>query len=160
MSECSLIFNAKGAQIGYIEGDRAFDLIGRKRCKYARATGNLSELNSEKIVGYVSLDGTFVGLSWISDELFGKPSGEVHPDRTLARKQRRHQLPKTANLRRPEKSSVKEPRDVLPRTATAPQLENLVEHSPTVSKSSGDLETGSNTSEKVAGPEQILLHRK
>jgi hypothetical protein len=156
MSERSLIFNAKGAQIGYIEGDRAFDLIGRKRCKYARATGNLSELNSEKIVGYVSLDGTFVGLSWISDELFGKPSGEVHPDRTLARKQRRHQLPKTANLRRPEKSSVKEPRDVLPRTATAPQLENLVEHSPTVSKSGGDPETGSNTSEKVAEEVPLL----
>ena len=63
MSDRSLIFNAKGAQIGYIEADRAFDLTGRERCKYARTTGNLSELNSEKIVGYVSLDGTFVGLS-------------------------------------------------------------------------------------------------
>ena len=61
MSDRSLIFNAKGAQLGYIEADRAFDLTGRERCRYARATGNLSELNSEKIVGYVSLDGTFVG---------------------------------------------------------------------------------------------------
>jgi hypothetical protein len=41
MSDRSLIFNAKGAQIGYIEADRAFDLTGRERCKYARATGNL-----------------------------------------------------------------------------------------------------------------------
>jgi hypothetical protein len=150
MSDRSLIFNARGAQIGYIEGDRAFDLTGRERCNYARATGNLWDLNGEKIVGHISLDGTFVGLSWISDELFGKPSGEVHPDRTLARKQRRHQLPKKANVRRLEKSSVKEPKDVPPRTAKAPQPENLVEHSPPISKSRGDPETGSNTSEKVA----------
>jgi hypothetical protein len=39
MSDRSLIFNARGAQIGYIEGDRAFDLTGRERCNYARATG-------------------------------------------------------------------------------------------------------------------------
>jgi len=32
MSDRSLIFNTKGAQIGYIEGDRAFDLTGRERC--------------------------------------------------------------------------------------------------------------------------------
>jgi hypothetical protein len=63
MSDRSLIFNAKGAQIGYIEADRAFDLTERERCKSARTTGNLFELNSEKIVGYVSLDGAFVGLS-------------------------------------------------------------------------------------------------
>jgi len=75
MSDRSLIFNAKGVQIGYIEADRAFDLTGRERCTHARATGNLSELHSEKIVGHVSLDGTFAGLSWISEELFGKPSG-------------------------------------------------------------------------------------
>ena len=147
---CSLIFNARGAQIGYIEGDRAFDLTGRERCNYARATGNLSDLNGEKIVGHISLDGTFVGLSWISDELFGKPSGEVHPDRTFARKQRRHLLPKKANVRRLDKSSVKEPKDVPPQAATAPQPENLVEHSPPVSKSSADAEPGSNASEEVA----------
>jgi hypothetical protein len=100
----------------------------------------------------VSLDGTFVGLSWISDELFGKPSGEVHPDRILPRKQRRLQLPKNANLRRSEKSSVNEPKDVSPRTATAPQPENVIEHSPppTVSKSGGGSEMDSNTSERLA----------
>ena len=87
MSDRSLIFNAKGAQIGYIEADRAFDLTGRKRCKYARATGNLFESNGEKIISHVSLDGTFVGLTWISDELFGKPRNEVHPG-IVVRKQR------------------------------------------------------------------------
>jgi hypothetical protein len=56
MSNRSLIFNAKGVQIGYIEADRAFDLTGKERCKYARATGNLSELDSEKTIGHVSLD--------------------------------------------------------------------------------------------------------
>jgi hypothetical protein len=147
MSDRSLIFNAKGAQIGYIEADRAFDFTGRERCKYARATGNLSDLNGEKIVGHISLDGTFVGLSWISDELFGKPSGEVHPGRTVARNQRPRYRPKKADMQRPEKSSVKEPKDVSPRTATAPQPENLVEHSLAVSKSGGD---GSNTSKIVA----------
>jgi hypothetical protein len=142
MSDRSLIFNTKGTQIGYIEGDCAFDLTGRERCNYARATGNLSELNGKKIVGYISLDGTFVGLSWISEELFGKPSSKVHPDRTLAINQRHHLRPKKVNVQWPEKSGVKEPKDVPPRTATAPQPENLVEHSPLVSKSGEDPETG------------------
>jgi hypothetical protein len=102
----------EGAQIGYIEADRAFDLTGRERCKYARATGNLSDFNDEKIVGHVSLDGTFVGFSWICDELFGKPSGEVHPGRTVAKNQRPRYRPKTANMQRPEKSSVKEPKNI------------------------------------------------
>jgi hypothetical protein len=144
MSDRSLIYNTKGTQIGYIEGDRAFDLTGRERCNYARATGNLAELNGKKIVGYISLDGTFVGLSWISEKLFGKPSSEVH--RTLAITH--HPRPKKANLQRPEKSSVKEPKDGSPRT-TAPQPENLVE-SPLVSKSGEDPETGLNTSKMVA----------
>ena len=37
ISDRSLIFNAKGAQIGYIEADRAFDLTGRERTSAARA---------------------------------------------------------------------------------------------------------------------------
>jgi hypothetical protein len=76
MSDRSLIFNAKGTQIGYIEGDLAFDLTGRERCN-------------------------------------------------------------------------KEPKDVSPRTVTAPQPENLVEHSPLVSKSREDPETALNTSKTV-----------
>ena len=150
MSDRSLIFNAKGAQIGYIEGERAFDLTGRQRCTYAPATGNLSELHGKKIVGHISLDGIFVGLTWISDQLFGKSTGEVHPDRALAGKQESHLSPKKPNVERPEKQGGKEPKDVSQRNATAPQPENLVEHSSAVSKSSGDAETGSNASEKVA----------
>ena len=149
MSDRSLIFNAKGAQLGYIEADRAFDLTGRERCRYARATGNLSELNNEKIVGYVSLDGTFAGLSWISDELFGKPSGEVHPGRMVARNQRLRHRPKRSDMQRPEKLTVSKPNDVSPRTATAPQPENPGEHSQPFAKSGGDPETGFNTSERV-----------
>jgi hypothetical protein len=146
MSDRSLIFNAKGAQIGYVEGSRAFDLRGRVRCNYARATGNLTDLNGEKIVGYVSLDGTFVGLSWISDELFGKPSGEVHPDRALAKKRQRS---KKVNMRQPQKSNPEQTKGVPSPTATVPQPENPIEHSPTTT-SDGDPETASNPSEKVA----------
>lgn len=149
MSDRGLIFNAKGAQIGYIEADRAFDLTGRERCKYARATGNLFELNGENIIGHVSLAGTFVGLTWISDELFGKPSNEVHPG-IVVRKQRPRYSPKKANLQRPEKPTVEEPKDVPPRTATAPQPENAVEDRQPFASSGGDPKSGLNTSEKVA----------
>ena len=149
MSDRSLIFNAKGAQLGYIEADRAFDLTGRERCRYARATGNLSELNSEKIVGYVSLDGTFAGLSWISDELFGKPSGEVHPGRLVARNQRLRYRPKKSDMQRPEKSTAKKPNDELSRTAKGPQPKNAVEHSQPLANSGENPEVGFNTSERV-----------
>ena len=150
MSDRSLIFNAKGAQLGYIEADRAFDLTGRERCRYARATGNLSELNSEKIVGYVSLDGTFAGLSWISDELFGKPSGEVHPGRTVARNQRLLRYrPKKSDMQRPEKSTAKKPNDELSRTTKGPQPKNAVEHSQPLANSGENPEVGFNTSERV-----------
>jgi hypothetical protein len=53
MLDRSLIFNAKGFQIGHIEDNCAFDLAGRERCNYARATGNLYDLKGEKIVGYI-----------------------------------------------------------------------------------------------------------
>ena len=148
MSDRSLIFNAKGVQIGYIEADRAFDLTGKERCKYARAMGNLSGLNGEKVVGYVSLDGTFAGLSWISEKLFGKPSGEVHPGRAIARNPRPRYRPKKANLQGPKKTSVELPKDGPPRTATAsPQP---VEESQPFARSGGSAKSGLNTSEKAA----------
>ena len=153
MSDRSPIFNAKGVQIGYIEADRAFDLTGKERCKYARATGNLSGLNGEKIVGHVSLDGTFAGLSWISEELFGKPSGEVHPGRAVARNPRPRYRPKKANLQRPVKTSVEEPKDGPPRAATAsPHSENAVEGS----QPSANAKIGLNISEKAA--EEVPEH--
>jgi len=140
MSDRSMIFNMNGVQIGYVEGDRAFDLSGRERCKYARTTGNLCELNGEKVVGHISLDGTCIGLAWMSDLLFGKSNGEVHPSRTLAGKQRSHFRPKKLNAQHFEKSDESQPKNVSQRKATALQPESIVEHSPTVSKSDGDLE--------------------
>jgi hypothetical protein len=148
MSDRSPIFNAKGVQIGYIEGDHAFDLAGRECCKYTRATGNLTEMNGKKIVGHISLDGTLIGLSWISDELFGKPSGEVYPDRAF-RKPRLHQIPKKSQIQRSETSKIEEREDGSPPTATVAQLENSVEHS-SISRAGGDSELGSDASEKVA----------
>jgi hypothetical protein len=150
MSDRNLIFNAKGAQIGYIEADQAFDLSGKDRCKFARATGNLFELNGEKIIGHISLDGTFVGLTWISEELFGKPSGEVHPGRAVRSKPRPRHRPKKVHLQRPEKSSVKEPNDLPPRTATVSQPENAVDHSQPFVGSAGDPKTVLNVSERAA----------
>ena len=83
MAERRLIFNAKGFQLGYVEGDAAFDQSGRRRCSYTAATGNLGDFDSGKILGHISLNGTFVGASWLADDLFGKPRGEAHPDRLV-----------------------------------------------------------------------------
>ena len=78
-----------------------FDLAGRKRCNYTVATGNLCDSISERVIGHVSLDGTFVGASWLSDELFGKPSGEADADRSRARTHRARHRPKQASVQRP-----------------------------------------------------------
>ena len=52
MAERNLIFGTKGArpQIGYA----VFDLIGRPRCEYIPATGNLLDPNTGKIVGHAA----------------------------------------------------------------------------------------------------------
>ena len=72
MAERIPIFRARGDEhkLGYIEGNEAFDLSGKRCCNYNAETGNLLEFNSEKIIGYVSLEGKVVGVSWIIDELF------------------------------------------------------------------------------------------
>jgi hypothetical protein len=74
MAERSPIFSTKsdGPQIGYVEGNEAFDMFGRKRCNYSAATGNLSDPDSGKIVGHLSLAGKFVGSTWIADKLFSR----------------------------------------------------------------------------------------
>jgi hypothetical protein len=56
----------------YIEGSDAFDLLGNKRCEYNRNTGNLFHTIEGKVICHVSLEGKFVGASWIADELFPK----------------------------------------------------------------------------------------
>src|SRR5271167_2276654 len=79
MAERSPIFRGKGEgrQIGYLESDEAFDLLGKQRCYYNAETGNLRDINSEEIVGHVSLDGKVVGVSWIIDELFSNSGGDI-----------------------------------------------------------------------------------
>ena len=74
MAERSAIFSKNGGrpQIGYIEGNKAFDLLGRERCSFNAASGNLCDFDTGKIVGHVSLEGQFVGASWLADELFGR----------------------------------------------------------------------------------------
>jgi hypothetical protein len=87
MAERRLIFSAKGnrAQIGYIEGNEVFDLSGRRRGHYTGATGNVCDSSSGTIVGHVSLEGKFVGATWIADELFGQPNREARAARSTAR---------------------------------------------------------------------------
>jgi hypothetical protein len=77
MADRRSIFGPKGtrAQIGYVEANEAFDLSGRIRCNYNAETGNLHDTNSGRIVGHVSLDGKFVGASWLAQELFGQREG-------------------------------------------------------------------------------------
>jgi hypothetical protein len=57
-------------EIGYVDGNEAFDLSGKLSCRYDENTGNLCDLKTGKIVGHVSLDGKFIGASWIANELF------------------------------------------------------------------------------------------
>jgi hypothetical protein len=74
MADRSAIFKNKGGltRIGYVEGNEAFDLSGRPRCIFNAASGNLCDLDTGKVIGHVSLEGIFVGASWIADELFGQ----------------------------------------------------------------------------------------
>src|ERR1700677_3958570 len=80
MAKRSPILSAKndGRQIGYIEGNEVFDLLGRRRASSNGRTGNLCALDSGKIIGHVSLQGNFVGVSWIADELFSISDGDTH----------------------------------------------------------------------------------
>jgi hypothetical protein len=75
MSERRPIFSVKhaGQKIGHIEGDQAFDLFARPCARYDQATGLLRNLSSQLIVGYVSLKGSFVGSSFLAEELFPAP---------------------------------------------------------------------------------------
>jgi hypothetical protein len=81
MEERRSIFSARGdgEKIGYIEGAEAFNLSGRRRCRYDEQTGNLRDLAGGKIVGHVSLEGRFIGLSWLADELFRKSDSDIDP---------------------------------------------------------------------------------
>ena len=153
MAERRLIFNAKGFQLGYIEGDAAFDLSGRRRCSYTGATGNLGDFDSGKILGHISLDGTFVGASWLSDDLFGKPKGEARPDR-LVKAQGAHNRKVQGARSRVERATTQRPED-LP-TKTAPQLADPPGHAETLSKSGGDPEPGLSAADQASDQPQAL----
>jgi hypothetical protein len=74
MANRSSLFSTKGGtQIGYVENGGAFDLSGGRRCNYNAATGNLSDPVTEKIVAYVSKEGSFIVPSRIAAELFEQP---------------------------------------------------------------------------------------
>ena len=74
MADRSPLFSTKGGtQIGHVENGGAFDLSGRRRCNYDAATGNLSDPVTEKIIAYVSKEGSFVVPSRIAAELFEQP---------------------------------------------------------------------------------------
>jgi hypothetical protein len=70
------IFSSKAINqtIGYFEGGSAYDLSGRLRCRYNEGTGNLSDPLTGKVVGHISLEGRFVGPSWLAAELFPAPA--------------------------------------------------------------------------------------
>jgi hypothetical protein len=63
--------------IGYFDGEGAYDLSGNLRCRYNEVTGNLSDPATGKIVGHISLEGRFVGLSWLAAELFPSPTMDL-----------------------------------------------------------------------------------
>ena len=148
-----LIFNAKGFQLGYVEGDAAFDLSGRRRCSYTGATGNLGDFDSGKILGHISLDGTFVGASWLSDDLFGRPGGEARPDR-LVKAQGAHNRKVQGARSRVARATTQRPED--PWTETAPQLADPPGHAETLSKSGGDPEPGLSAADQVSDQPQAL----
>jgi hypothetical protein len=79
MAERLPIFSTRGDQIGYTEGDAAFDLFDRQRCIYNAETGNLSDSTTGKIIGYVSSETNLVVPSRMAAELFVQP-GEADAD--------------------------------------------------------------------------------
>jgi hypothetical protein len=72
MTERRPIFSAKdpGQQIGYTQGELAFDLFARPCATYEGATGLLRDPQTRTAVGYVSLNSFFVGCSSFAEKLF------------------------------------------------------------------------------------------
>jgi hypothetical protein len=66
--------SGSGQTIGYLDGGRAYDLLDRPRCEYNEATGNLRDSSTGKVVGHVTLDGRFVRVPWLADEVLPVPA--------------------------------------------------------------------------------------
>jgi hypothetical protein len=79
MAERRPIYSARkvGQQIGYVEGDKAFDLFDRPCAIYDSNTGLLRN-ESGAVVGYVSLADIFIGSSWMARDLFFR-TGPIAP---------------------------------------------------------------------------------
>src|ERR1700733_1082462 len=75
MAARNRIYNARsaGQHLGYIEGDKAFDLFGRPCASFNSDTGLLRDPERNLVLGYITLTGAFVGSTWIAEELFSKP---------------------------------------------------------------------------------------
>jgi hypothetical protein len=67
--------------LGYIESSEAFDLLGRRRADYNPNTGLLYDQLDGGVVGYVTFDNKFAGLSRMVDEMFPK-TYEVTPQQS------------------------------------------------------------------------------
>jgi hypothetical protein len=172
MAERRLIYNAKGVQLGYLEDNVAFDLSGRQRCTYNGASGNLFDSNSERVIGHISLDGTFVGASWISDDLFGKPTGEARANRPTGMFGANH-LRKRASVKRsdtvPESSELEHSvENGAPNTRLALQTDGERETDVSSSEISdqelaeplgGDRDSAPETSDSATSPPNELLSR-
>jgi hypothetical protein len=114
---------------------------------------NLGDFDSGKILGHISLDGTFVGASWLSDDLFGKPRGEARPDR-LVKAQGAHNRKVQEARSRVARAPTQRSEDL--RTKTAPQLADPPGHAETLSKSGGDPEPGLSAADQVSDQPQAL----
>jgi hypothetical protein len=55
---------------GFIESNKAFDLLGRPCADYDPNTGLLCDLRDGSVVGYVTLNGKFLGSSQVAQKLF------------------------------------------------------------------------------------------
>ena len=71
------IFGVRSAnyQIGYVEGNKAFDMLGLARANYDERSGLLHDRADDRVLGYISLRNLFVGVKLVGEELFlGTPS--------------------------------------------------------------------------------------
>ena len=82
MADRNAIFGAKEGrrQIGFVEGNDAFDLSGRRRATFNAKTGNLYDLDSGRVIGYISFQGKFVGVPVLADGLFAVSDDNSHEE--------------------------------------------------------------------------------
>src|ERR1700722_13060087 len=77
----SPIFSGRSAsrQIGYIEGRRAFDMIGNPCADYDESTGLLRDTKGHELLGYISLRNIFVGSKLGGEKLIFRTGVDAGP---------------------------------------------------------------------------------